>query len=44
MRSKKVQTAFIKNSQEKITGMISIQDILDTLIAEAFDETEEPKK
>jgi putative hemolysin len=39
MKSKKVQTAFIKNALGKVTGMISIQDILDTLIEEAFDET-----
>jgi len=38
MKSKKVQVAFIKNSAGKITGMITLQDILDTLIEEAFEE------
>ena len=38
MKSKKVQTAFIKNSAGKITGMVSIQDIIETLIKDAFDE------
>ena len=38
MKMKKVQTAFIKNLQGKVTGMITLQDILDTLIEEAFEE------
>jgi putative hemolysin len=38
MKSKKVQVAFVKNVQGKITGMITLQDILDTLIEEAFEE------
>lgn len=38
MKSKKVQVAFVKNIQNKIVGMISIQDILDSLIEEAFEE------
>ncbi len=38
MKSKKIQAAFIKNSQGKITGMITLQDILDTIIEEAFEE------
>jgi CBS domain containing-hemolysin-like protein len=38
MKSKKVQVAFVKNAQNKIIGMISIQDILDSLIEEAFEE------
>jgi putative hemolysin len=38
MRAKKVQVAFIKNAQDRIIGMITLQDILDTIIEEAFDE------
>jgi len=38
MKSKKVQVAFTKNSQDKITGMITMQDILDAVIEEAFEE------
>lgn len=38
MKSKKVQVAFTKNNLGKITGMITIQDILDTVIEEAFEE------
>jgi putative hemolysin len=38
MKAKKVQIAFVKNAQNKITGMITLQDILDTLIEEAFEE------
>ena len=38
MKSKKVQVAFTKNSLGKITGMITLQDILDTVIEEAFEE------
>jgi putative hemolysin len=38
MKAKKVQVAFVKNAQNKIVGMISIQDILDSLIEEAFEE------
>lgn len=38
MKAKKVQVAFVKNNLGKITGMITLQDILDTLIEEAFDE------
>ncbi|NDF14195.1 DUF21 domain-containing protein [bacterium] len=38
MKNKKVQVAFIKNTAGKITGMITLQDILDTLIEEAFEE------
>ena len=38
MKSKKIQAAFIKNTQGKVTGMITLQDILDTIIEEAFDE------
>jgi CBS domain containing-hemolysin-like protein len=38
MKAKKVQVAFVKNTAGKITGMISLQDILDLLIEEAFEE------
>jgi CBS domain containing-hemolysin-like protein len=38
MKIKKVQVAFIRNLQGKITGMITLQDILDALIEEAFEE------
>ena len=38
MKSKKVQVAFTKNSLGKINGMITLQDILDTVIEEAFEE------
>ncbi len=38
MKSKKIQVAFTKNASSKITGMITLQDILDTLIEEAFEE------
>jgi putative hemolysin len=38
MKSKKVQVAFTKNIQGKITGMITMQDILDAVIEEAFEE------
>jgi CBS domain containing-hemolysin-like protein len=38
MKSKKVQVAFTKNNQGKITGMITMQDILDAVIEEAFEE------
>ena len=38
MKSKKVQVAFVKNSQNRITGMITLQDILDTVIEEVFEE------
>jgi putative hemolysin len=38
MKAKKVQVAFVKNAQNKVVGMISIQDILDSLIEEAFEE------
>jgi putative hemolysin len=38
MRAKKVQVAFIKNSLGRITGMVSLQDILATIIEEAFEE------
>jgi CBS domain containing-hemolysin-like protein len=38
MKAKKVQVAFIKNLQGKVTGMITLQDILDALIEEAFEE------
>ena len=38
MKSKKVQVAFIKNTQGRITGMITLQDILDIVIEEAFEE------
>jgi len=38
MKSKKVQIAFIKNAAGKVTGMITLQDILDTLVEEAFEE------
>ncbi len=38
MKTKKIQVAFIKNSQNRITGMIALQDILDAIIDEAFDE------
>ncbi len=38
MKSKKVQAAFTKNAQDKITGMITMQDILDVVIEEAFEE------
>jgi len=38
MKSKKVQVAFTKNAQNKITGMIAMQDILDAVIEEAFEE------
>ncbi len=38
MKSKKIQVAFIKNAHNRITGMITLQDILDTLIEEAFEE------
>jgi len=38
MKSKKVQVAFTKNPAGKITGMITLQDILDVVIEEAFEE------
>jgi putative hemolysin len=38
MKSKKLQAAFTKNSQDKITGMITMQDILEVVIEEAFEE------
>ena len=38
MKSKKVQVAFTKNAAGKINGMITLQDILDTVIEEAFEE------
>lgn len=38
MKSKKVQVAFTKNNAGKIIGMITLQDILDTVIEEAFEE------
>ena len=38
MKGKKIQVAFIKNQQGKITGMVTLQDILDVLIEEAFEE------
>jgi putative hemolysin len=38
MKSKKVQVAFTRNPQGKITGMITMQDILDAIIEEAFEE------
>jgi len=38
MRSKKVHVAFVKNALGKITGMVSLQDILATIIEEAFEE------
>jgi len=38
MKSKKVQVAFTKNAAGKIIGMITLQDILDTVIEEAFEE------
>jgi len=38
MKSKKVQIAFVKNTAGKITGLITLQDILDALIEEAFEE------
>jgi CBS domain containing-hemolysin-like protein len=38
MKSKKVQVAFIKNPAGKVSGMITLQDILDTLVEEAFEE------
>jgi CBS domain containing-hemolysin-like protein len=38
MKSKKIQVAFTRNAQGKISGMISLQDILDSLIEEAFEE------
>jgi len=38
MKSKKVQVAFTKNTSGKINGMITLQDILDTVIEEAFEE------
>jgi putative hemolysin len=38
MKSKKVQAAFVKSIHGKILGMITIQDILDTVIEEAFEE------
>ena len=38
MKSKKVQVAFVKNSLGRITGMISLQDILANIIEKAFEE------
>jgi putative hemolysin len=38
MRSKKVHVAFVKNALGKVTGMVSLQDILATIIEEAFEE------
>jgi putative hemolysin len=38
MKSKKIQVAFTRGQNGKISGMITIQDILDTLIEEAFEE------
>jgi putative hemolysin len=38
MKSKKVHVAFVKNSLGRITGMVSLQDILATIIEEAFEE------
>ena len=38
MKSKKVHVAFVKNSLGRVTGMISLQDILANIIEEAFEE------
>jgi putative hemolysin len=38
MKAKKVQVAFVKNSLGRITGMVALQDILGTIIEEAFEE------
>ncbi len=38
MKSKKLQAAFIKNSQDKIIGMVTLQDILEMIIEEVFEE------
>lgn len=38
MKSKKIQVAFVKNSQGRVTGMVTLQDILDMVIEEAFEE------
>jgi len=38
MKNRKVQVAFVKNAQGRVTGMVTLQDILDTIIEEAFDE------
>jgi len=38
MKNRKLQVAFVKNPQGRITGMVTLQDILDTLIEEAFEE------
>ncbi len=38
MKSKKVQVAFIRGPTGKITGMVTLQDILDVVIEEAFEE------
>lgn len=38
MKAKKVQVAFTKNAAGKISGMITLQDILDAVIEEAFEE------
>ena len=38
MRSKKVHVAFVRNSLGRVTGMVSLQDILSATIEEAFEE------
>ena len=38
MKTKKVQVAFVKNSQGRISGMVTLQDILDTVFEEVFEE------
>ncbi len=38
MKSKKVQVAFLQNQQGKTTSMITIQDVLDAIVEEAFEE------
>ena len=37
MKAKKVQVAFIKNVQGRVTGIIALQDILGNIIEEAFE-------
>ena len=38
MKNRKVQVAFVRNSIGKVTGMVTLQNILDIIIEEAFEE------
>ncbi len=38
MKNRKVQVAFVRNAHGKVTGMVTLQNILDIIIEEAFEE------